>query len=87
MQLYALACAPPSAPCTASACPPPLLASLLCRVVPLVLATEEHAQRLLLAVLADPPSGLGEVQLITGLAVVSTCLNAAYGASKGGACE
>lgn len=48
-----------------------------------MLATEEHAQRLLLAVLADPPSGLGEAEVISGLAVVSTCLNAAYGASRG----
>lgn len=53
------------------------------RTVPLVLSCEEHAQRLLLAVLADPPAGLGEAEVITGLAVVSSCLNAAYGAPRG----
>lgn len=45
-----------------------------------MLATEEHAQRLFLAVMAaEPPPGLSEADVINGMAIVSVCFNAAYG--------
>ncbi|KAL4422137.1 hypothetical protein ABPG77_006826 [Micractinium sp. CCAP 211/92] len=44
-----------------------------------VLALEEHAQRLFMLVLAsDLPSGLGEADVINGLALLSVLINASY---------
>lgn len=45
-----------------------------------MLALEEHAQRLFMLVLAsDLPSGLGEADVINGLALLSVLINASYG--------
>lgn len=55
-------------------CPP------ACRAVGTVLALEEHVQRLFLLVLAsDLPPGLGEADVINGLALLSVLINASYG--------
>lgn len=73
-------CSPYQTLCLHQPCPPAAARRPGCRAVDTVLALEQHVQRLFLLVLAsDLPPGLGEADVINGLALLSVLINASYG--------